>query len=138
MKECGMTSTLEAHHLSIAIDRPFAEVNDFLSVPANFEQWAAGLGNGFKQVNGEWVFGNPDAPTKIRFSAKNEFGVADHTVIPQSGDEVYVPMRVVANESGSEVIFTLFRRPEMTDQQLADDSAAVHRDLEKLKAVLEG
>ena len=133
-----MTSPLEAHHLTITINRPFAEVNDFLAVPANFEHWAAGLGNGFYQVNGnEWVFGNPDAPTKIRFTPKNEFGVADHTVYPQPGVEVYVPMRVVANQSGSEVIFTLFRPPEMTDQQLADDSAAVRRDLEKLKAILE-
>jgi len=132
-----MASTLPARHITVSINRPFDEVNDFLAVPANFEQWAAGLGNGFHQVNGEWIFGNPDAPTKIRFTPKNEFGVADHTVMLQPDAEIYVPMRVVANEEGSEVIFTLFRRPEMTDQQLEDDSAAVRRDLEKLKAVLE-
>ncbi|MEO8393558.1 MAG: SRPBCC family protein [Chloroflexota bacterium] len=130
-------STLEAHHISIAINRPFAEVNDFLSLPANFEQWAAGLGKGFKQVNGEWVFQAGDNLAKIRFTPKNEFGIADHYVLPQPDVEIYVPMRAVANGSGSEVIFTLFRPPEMTDQQLADDSAAVRRDLEKLKAILE-
>ena len=133
-----MGSPLEAHHISITINRPFAVVNDFLSLPANFEQWAAGLGSGFRQVSGlEWTFGSPDNPAKIRFTEKNPFGVADHYVYPQPGVEIYVPMRVVANEDGSEVIFTLFRRPEMTDQQLTDDSAAVRRDLEKLKAVLE-
>jgi hypothetical protein len=132
-----MASTLEAQHISISINRPFDDVNDFLSLPTNFEKWAAGLGKGFQQVNGEWVFEAGDSIAKIRFTAKNEFGVADHYVYPQPGIEIYVPMRVVPNENGSEVIFTLFRRPEMTDQQLVDDSAAVRRDLEKLKAVLE-
>ncbi len=41
-----MTSMLEARFISVAINRPFDEVNDYLSVPQNFEQWAAGLGNG--------------------------------------------------------------------------------------------
>ena len=133
-----MASPLEAHHISITINRAFAEVNDFVSQPANFEQWAAGLGQGFKQVNGaEWVFGTGDNLAKIRFTEKNPFGVVDHYVYPQPDVEIYVPMRVVANEDGSEVIFTLFRRPEMTDQELAGDSAAVLRDLETLKALLE-
>jgi hypothetical protein len=35
------------------------------------------------------------------------------------------------------VLFTVFRRPEMTDQQFADDTAAVERDLRTLKQVLE-
>ncbi|MBI1257091.1 MAG: SRPBCC family protein [Chloroflexi bacterium] len=132
-----MTSPLEAHHISISINRPFAAVNDFLSVPQNFEQWAAGLGSSFRQQNGEWLFGDADNPARIRFTPKNPFGVADHTVYPPDGSEVYVPMRAVANGSGSEVIFTLYRPPEMTDQQFAADSAAVRRDLEKLKALLE-
>jgi len=57
------------HHLD---HHPLAAVNDFLSLPANFEQWAAGLGNGFHQLNGEWVFGNPNAPvSQIRFHRQN-------------------------------------------------------------------
>ena len=132
-----MVPPLEAHHISIAINRPFAAVHDFLSLPANFEQWAAGLGQNFRQQDGEWLFGDADNPARIHFTPKNPFGVADHTVYPPDGSEVYVPMRIVANQSGSEVIFTLFRPQEMTDQQLADDSAAVRRDLEKLKAILE-
>ena len=132
-----MTSTLEAQHISVSINRPFADVNDFLAQPANFEQWAAGLGRGFKEVNGEWMFETPDGTGKIRFTAKNEFGVADHVVFPQSDVEVYVPLRAVPNQDGSEVVLTLFRQPEMTDSQFAADQEAVRRDLEKLKAVLE-
>lgn len=133
-----MTTPLEAQFISITINRSFDGVNDYLSVPANFEEWAAGLGTGFQQVNGEWTFGTGEPKAKIRFTDKNLFGVADHWVYPQPGVEIYVPLRVVPNGSGSEVTLTLFRQPEMTDQQFADDQGAVRRDLEKLKAVLEG
>lgn len=129
--------TLAAQHISISINRPFPVVNDFLALPQNFELWAAGLGKGFRQVDGEWMFEAGAEQGKIRFTAKNAFGVADHYVLPPDGDEVYVPLRVVSNEDGSEVTLTLFRRPEMTDQQFEADQAAVRRDLEKLKAILE-
>jgi hypothetical protein len=133
-----MASQLAAQHISITINRPFDEVNDFLAPPANFEQWAAGLGNGFQQVNGdEWTFKTGDGTARIRFTGKNSFGVADHWVFPQPSVEVYVPLRAVANGDGSEVTLTLFRQPEMTDEQFAADRGAVQRDLEQLKAILE-
>ena len=46
-------------------------------------------------------------------------------------------MRVVPNGSGSEVIFTLFKTPEMSDKQFAEDAGLVERDLRTLKSVLE-
>jgi hypothetical protein len=46
-------------------------------------------------------------------------------------------MRVFPNNDGSEVVFTLYRRPAMSDQMFAEDAKAVTRDLEKLKTLLE-
>jgi hypothetical protein len=43
----------------------------------------------------------------------------------------------VPNGSGSELTFTLFRQPAMTDQKFQEDAEWVLRDLTKLKAVLE-
>ena len=40
--------------------------------------------------------------------------------------------------TGSEVIFTLFRLPGMTDEAFARDAEWVERDLRALKALLEG
>lgn len=128
--------TLEAQHISVSINRPFDEVNDFLAAPQNFELWAAGLGHGFKQVGDEWVFG-ANGEVKIRFTEKNPFGIADHTVLPPDGSEVYVPLRVVANGDGSEVTLTLFRQSGMTDAEFVRDQGLVRKDLEALKAVLE-
>jgi hypothetical protein len=47
------------------------------------------------------------------------------------------PLLVVPNGDGAEVVFTLFRQPEMTDERFAADVAWVERDLTALKAVLE-
>jgi hypothetical protein len=46
-------------------------------------------------------------------------------------------MRVCPNNDGSEVIFTLYQRPDMADQMFAEDAKAVKRDLERLKTLLE-
>jgi hypothetical protein len=66
---------------------------------------------------------------KVQFTGRNDFGVVDHFIYPAPGVEIYVPMRVIANGTGSEVIFTLFRLPEMSDEKFAEDAGWVARDL---------
>jgi hypothetical protein len=63
--------------------------------------------------------------------------VLDHYVNPAPEIEVYVPMRVLPNGSGSEVIFTLFQLSDMSDERFAEDVEMVERDLKTLKNVLE-
>lgn len=47
-------------------------------------------------------------------------------------------MRVVANGEGSELMFTLFQLPGMSDEQFGQDAGMVETDLRTLKVVLEG
>lgn len=132
--------TLESVHLSIRIERPFEVVHAFLREPANMEQWAAGLAGGLeRRADGVWIgHGAGDVgEIEVRFAERNSFGVVDHEVTLPSGDVVRVPLRVIANADGSEVVFSLFRLPAMTDAQLAKDRAAVEKDLATLKQVLE-
>jgi hypothetical protein len=77
------------------------------------------------------------ARVNVRFVKTNHFGVLDHYVNPTPEIEVYVPMRVLPNGSGSEVIFTLFQLPDMSDEQFAEDVGMVERDLKTLKKGLE-
>ncbi len=132
--------TLESLHLSIRIERPFAEVHEFLRDPANMEEWAAGLANGLeRRADGVWIGPGPGdvGEIEVRVAERNAFGVVDHEVTLPNGDVVRVPLRVIANADGSEVVFTLFRLPAMTDEQLAADRVAVEKDLASLKRVLE-
>jgi hypothetical protein len=74
---------------------------------------------------------------KVKLAAKNQFGILDHDVTLPSRVKVYNPMRVFPNSDGSELVFTLYRRPDMSDQEFAEDAQAVENDLAKLKTLLE-
>jgi hypothetical protein len=123
--------------LSIGIDRRPDRVYEFICDPVNLPRWATAFCKSVDQSAGRWIVETPRGPVPIRFEERNRFGVLDHYVAPVPGVEVYIPMRVVANGSGSEVIFTLFRAPDMTDEAFAQDVMMVEQDLKTLQSVLE-
>ena len=64
-------------------------------------------------------------------------GFLDHWVSPKPGLQIYIPMRVIPNGSGCELVFALFRLPDMSDEEFAADAEWVMRDLNSLKNLLE-
>lgn len=130
--------TYPSRTITVSIARDWREVYDFASVPQNFPRWAAGLGTRFERSGAYWTAEDPSGrPIRIRFSEPNEFGVLDHTVAAEDGRESRNAMRVVPNGTGAEVMFTLLRTPDMTDEIFSADAAAVERDLYTLKALFE-
>ena len=132
-----MAMMYQSRNLSVQIGRNPRDVYNFTSVPENFPRWASGLGKSLKRKNGEWIAETPQGPIKVRFTERNEFGILDHYVIPESGVEIYIPMRVIPNGSGSELIFTLFRLSDVSNEKFAADADWVMRDLTALKNLLE-
>ncbi|WP_245428760.1 SRPBCC family protein [Phyllobacterium phragmitis] len=130
-------STYECRSISITIDRDWREVYTFLARPENFPLWASGLVNGLEKSGDEWFADGPSGRVRIRFSLPNDFGVVDHTVMLGDGAEVYIPLRVIRNGYGSEVVFTLFRIEGMDEARFQSDAEWVERDLETLKALME-
>ena len=130
----------ESQHISAWINRPAAEVYRFASNPENLPRWAAGLAEGeVIRVGDNWVVRSPMGQVTVEFSPTNEFGVLDHVVTMPSGEPVFNPLRVVpAGPQWSQVVFTLRRRPGMSDVEFIADGAAVKTDLATLKKVLEG
>ena len=72
---------------------------------------------GVAEVNGQGFVDTPAERVRIAFAPRNDLGVLDHYLTLNSGEVIYVPMRVIADESGSEVVFTVRRRPGMTDDE---------------------
>jgi hypothetical protein len=133
-----MTTFRPVRHISLTIERPPAEVYAFAAAPENLPRWARGLSGSIERVGGVWLVESPMGKVEVRFADQNAFGVLDHDVVFASGATVHNPMRIVANGTGSEAVFTLFRRPEMSDEDFAADARAVERDLEALKRLVEG
>jgi hypothetical protein len=129
---------LESRTISISIARDWRHVYEAVWRPQDFTQWASGLSN--SRLEGDeaqwWKTEGPDGPVRIRFTDHNAFGVMDHYVDLGTGPEIYVPMRVVANAEGTEVLFTLFRQPGMSDEKFSSDGEWVARDLLALKALI--
>jgi hypothetical protein len=123
--------------LSVSIERPPDEVYAFASDPRNLPRWASGLGLSISPSGDDWTVETPQGPVKLRFAERNAFGILDHTVTLPTGQEVHVPMRVVPNGAGSEVLCTLFQPADMPDVLFNEDAATVEADLRTLKGVLE-
>ena len=132
-----MANTHTSRNLSVSINRDAKDVYNYVRVPENFPRWASGLGKSLKKIDGEWIAETPEGPVKVKFTERNEFGVLDHWVNPKPGLLIYIPMRAIANGSGCELIFTLFRLPDMTDEKFSADAEWVMRDLATLKRLLE-
>lgn len=132
-----METTHAVRHISVSVNRPPQEVYAFASNPENLPKWATGLGGSIMNVNGEWIADAPMGKITIQFAERNAFGILDHDVILESGEKVHNPMRVVRNGDGSEVIFTLFRQPDMSDEKFMEDAKWVEKDLKILKGLLE-
>ncbi len=130
-------SVLKSKTITISIERDPQAVYDFVSNPANLPKWAKMFCQSIEVIGQDWVATTPQGPVKIGFAPRNEWGILDHSVSPSPEVEILVPMRVVENGEGSEVIFTLFRQPGMSDLSLKNDAAWVERDLAELKRVLE-
>ena len=137
-----MSQGFPSLHLSTWIARDCASVYDFLHRPENFPLWASGLANGLQLQSEDasgsaWVASGPAGEIRIRFAPRNDYGVVDHWVTLPDGEVISVPLRVIANNGGSEVTLTLFRLPQMSDDIFARDADWVRRDLAQLKDVLE-
>ena len=120
-------TTGESRHISLWIDATAAAVYDFAADEAQLSRWAAGLADPAL------------ADVEVEFAPRNELGVLDHVVRLPSGEEVYNPMRVIADGSSGrrcEVVFTLRRREGVTDGEFDADAAAVLADLKTLRGLV--
>ncbi|MBI3222331.1 MAG: SRPBCC family protein [Nitrosomonadales bacterium] len=129
--------TIPAHTLSISISAPAEQVYAFVSNPKNLPLWASAFVKSIRFDAGAWVLQTAAGSATIEFAANNPFGILDHTVTLDSGIRVYVPMRVLRNGSGSEVLFTLFQQPSMSAAEFSADMKWVEQDLRSLKTVME-
>jgi hypothetical protein len=130
----------DARTLTVSIDRPAADVYAFASNVENLPRWATAFVRSVRKTDRGWIAETTDGPVGVEFAPANALGVLDHVVRPAPGLVIHVPMRVVANGAragASEVMFTLFQLPGMSDEKFAADVAMVERDLATLKRVVE-
>lgn len=123
--------------LSLYIDAPSATVYSYAANPLNLPHWVPSFCKSVSQINGKWQVQTADGPVEFAFVPPNTLGVLDHSVTFASGLTLTNPMRVIANGTGCEILFTLFQHEGMTDEQFRRDAELVLGDLTTLKNLLE-
>jgi uncharacterized protein YndB with AHSA1/START domain len=127
----------ESRHVSVNIDRPAEAVYAYASDPTHLPVWAPGLCTSIESVDGRWVAESGMGRIVIDVAPPNPFGVLDHDVTVSTGETFHNPMRVLPNEDGAEVVFTVRRQAGVSDADFDRDAAAVLADLTALKQILE-
>jgi hypothetical protein len=128
---------LASRTISISINRNWKEVYDAVWRPEDFPKWASGLSKSSLTQHGEaWEAEGPEGTVRILFTAHNAFGVMDHYVDAGNGTIIYVPLRIIQNGDGAEVLLTLFRQQDMSDAKFASDAEWIARDLLALRALV--
>jgi hypothetical protein len=131
---------LKSRTLSVSINSKPKTVYECVLNLENLPRWAKMFCHSIKLLNGEWIAEVLQEQAKVRITKRNDFGILDHYVRLLSSptvDEVFVPMRVVQNGDGSEVIFTVFQLAGMAEERYAEDIRMVEQDLKNLKSILE-
>ena len=132
-------ATLETTTLSVTIDAPFERVVADLADPTSHPEWAteffAGPARPVSTTEAEVDVPMMGGPARLRVDADRGRGVVDVALAPGGGDYgPPIPVRVVRNGDGVDVLWTLARTPGIPDAAWEQGVAAMRRELEALRA----
>ena len=86
--------------------------------------------------SGWWSFTGPHGKSKLKFNENKSLGILDHKFIDEESSWD-VPMRVVSNGDFSEVIITLNKPDEITDEQFDQRMDELNEMFDSMKSILE-
>jgi uncharacterized protein YndB with AHSA1/START domain len=124
--------------ITVSIARPCEEVYEFLAEPLNLPTWTVAIERIEHRRNNDWAAATPRGEIIIRYAARNKHGVLDYSVLrPGESDVHVVPLRVFANDDGTELTFTHYQRPGMSEELFNSEAEWIRSDLLTLKTLLE-
>jgi len=132
-----MTQPMNSKTVRVSIKCKPERVYEFILDLKNMPKWAKTYCLSIENSGDTWTIMTQQGKEGIKIAEKNTLGVLDHYITTASGKKVYVPVRVVPNGDHSEVLFTVFQRPEMSDKNFTKDIKLVKKDLMVLKGLLE-
>jgi hypothetical protein len=114
------------------------DVYDFLAEPLNLPTWTVAVDRIHHRRDNEWVAATARGDVSFRYEARNDHGVLDFSMqLPGEPEAHTLPVRVFANGDGTEMTFTCFQWPGVSDATFESDIEWTRSDLLALKALLE-
>ena len=85
---------------------------------------------------GWWSFTGPHGKSQLKFNEDKSKGILDHQYIDEDSSW-NVPMRVISNGDFSEVVITLNKPDEITDEQFDQRVTEISEMFNSMKKILE-
>ena len=86
--------------------------------------------------DGWWSFSTPRGHAKLKFNENKSLGILDHMFIDKES-KWDVPMRIVSSGDESEVIITLIKPDELTDEQFNERMIEIEQVFGNMKKIIE-
>lgn len=122
---------------SVTINAAPETVFQYVSRPDTLPEWAPAFAPSIRQEGERWLISRGSEQTEIRLLTDATFGIVDIHVTDAKGRTFVSRSRVVANESGSEFIFTLFQAPGMPDEVFQGQVEGMVHEFATLRRLLE-
>lgn len=124
--------------VSVSINASPSKVWDFVSDIHNWPKFSEFASDIEKVKDGEWIFHTSQGDTRVIEKFNKEYLLLDHVCIVSSGDEQFIPYRVVPNGKGSELIMTNQQTAGVSDAEYAEQLKWMKDELQKIKEFQEG
>ena len=86
--------------------------------------------------DGWWSFTGPHGKSKLKFNENRDFGILDHNY--EDEESVWdVPMRVVSSGDYSEVMITLNKPSQLSDEQFDQRMSEIGQMVDSMKNIIE-
>ena len=89
-----------------------------------------------KSEDGWWSFTAQRGPARLKFKENKQLGILDHVFIDQEA-KWDIPMRVVSSGETSEIIVTLVKPKNLTDEQFDERAIEVESMMNGMKEIIE-
>jgi len=132
-------STFETTTVTVTIDAPLETISADLADPSSHLSWATEFfsDSAVDKGDGTWLMNVPrmGGPASLRIDGDTTQGVIDMYLAPEGTPfGPPLPIRVIPNGDGSDVLFTLARFPGQSDQDWTEGLQSMKRELQNLKA----
>ena len=117
--------------ISITVNKKTGEAFDaILQIPQKM------MPDATMNSDGWWSFTGPHGKSKLKFNENKSFGILDHQYIDEESSWD-VPMRVVSSGEFSEVVITLTKPIELTDEQFDRRISEIGEMVISMKNIIE-
>ena len=123
--------------ISVSINAKPEKVYDFVADINNWPQFSDFASDIEKVKDGEWIFHTSQGDVRVLEKFDKDHLLLDTVCIVPSGDEQFIPYRVVPNGDGSELIMTNQKTDGVSDEEYAEQVGWMKDELENIKKLLE-